>query len=346
MTAADINNSLYRPILNGSEFDVLIPASDCKTVNLGKGNTGFTIKEMSKWAKKYAYQTLELSDVLVKDTLEETINTIQWFLYNHFHYNIDGEDQNLKSPACGWATRKEGFDCKSYSIFASTILLNLGIKHFLRRIKQDTLEDAFTHVYVVIPKNQNITKLPRNAQFSNDYYIIDGTIEQNIELPFNEKDDLYMEPSLPVYGLAAALNGRGLGCGNNADCGCGNTQVAETPYMSPALNGFQDDSQLMEEAFGRFFDFLENLKAQGVPAETVEQAVENLKYFVSIGVEPTLGDLLSVNPNYMGYGLAAGNDDEGSSLEDATGFLGIITALFPKEFFSNTFGSVFANGFD
>ncbi|WP_275552710.1 hypothetical protein, partial [Tenacibaculum piscium] len=117
-------------------------------------------------------------------------------LFHHFQYKIDGSNQNLRSPACSWSSRQSGIDCKSYSIFASTTLLNLGINHYLRRIKQSATA-GFSHVYVIVPKNQ---KNPKNLK--HGYFTIDGTLPTIEEPEFYEKSDIYMEAELPIYGLA------------------------------------------------------------------------------------------------------------------------------------------------
>jgi len=356
MTQAEINQSLSRNILNGNDYNGLIPAAESVYIKLAVGNTAIAIKEMAKWSKKYAYQVKNLANGFIDDSLEETINNIQWFLYWHIQYSIDGENQNLKSPSAAWSTRNQGSDCKSYSIFASTILLNLGIKHYLRRIKQDDFEDAFTHVYVVIPKNQSTGKLNTNAQFNKDYFIIDGTIQYNNELPFKEKDDIYMEPNLPIYGLAAGLA-----------CGCNNTQPKNIviggapqpngsiflPGVKPqdnqkvyALSGFEEDN-ILQNAFDNFLAFLDILEDNGVPLEVTQKAIDKLQYYLSIGVEPTLGQLLGYE--YIGgLGIvpivAAGAASGGTGV--IKGITSVLSSLIPKDFFSKTFGSIFANGFN
>jgi hypothetical protein len=234
MTNEEINNQLYRPLKSGLQYNKFFPNSSCSNTKLATGNTKVAINEMAKWAKKYASHSELIAPELIGYSLEDTVNNIQNFLYNHIQYSIDGSDQMLKSPACAWATRHEGTDCKSYSIFASTILLNLGVKHYLRRIKQAVMSDAFTHVYVIIPIDQDKAKLNKG------YYVIDGTIQYNDELPFNTKDDIYMEPALNIYGLAAPT--QGLGCGANTNCGCANTlDVYGGVQPTQAMGGFLDN---------------------------------------------------------------------------------------------------------
>ena len=116
------------------------------------------------------------------------VSDIQNFLYWHLQYALDGEKQLLRSPACSWVSRFQGIDCKSYSIFASTILLNAGISHYMRRIKQKGNPDAFTHVYVVVPIDQ------QSYDLSKEYYTIDGTIDISVkdELPRLDFDDVFL----------------------------------------------------------------------------------------------------------------------------------------------------------
>lgn len=198
MTSEDINIAHYRDLKSGREFEHFFPNSSCSVTRLATGNTKVALSNMARWSFKNADQCRLIAPELIGNSLEETLNNIHNFLYWHVQYSIDGREQNLKSPACAWASRKEGTDCKSFSIFASAILLNLGIKHYLRRVKQEFIApNAYTHVYVVIPVDQ-IT-----GKFNQGHYVIDATLKQNLEIPFIQKDDLKMEPKLPIYGLAA-----------------------------------------------------------------------------------------------------------------------------------------------
>lgn len=332
MTRKEINTLLYRELLDGKAYDGLLPKSKGTTHHLNTGNTEVAILEMAKWAKQYAHQTQDLAPVLIGGDLKITLDNIHRFLYWHIQYSIDGFDQNLKSPARAWETRKKGTDCKSYSIFASTILLNLGVKHYLRRIKQAESSDSFTHVYVVIPANQKTGILPNNAKFNKDYYIIDGTINPNEEIFFLEKDDLYMEPKLPIYGLAASL-----GCGIDASCGCvDNSQSLGFNALSVPVNA--PENVALQIAIDNFFAWLDHLEASGMPKEVVDNAIYNLQYYVSIGVEPTIADLLNVRVQGLSIVLTT------TTIVSAAAYA--IKNLIPKDFFSKTFGSVFANGFN
>lgn len=215
--AKSINASLYRKIISGKEYDKYFPYSDCSSIKLAEGDTKVAIDNMALWAKKYKHHTNKLASdlfavTLHKKGLEVLCKELHSFLFWNFQYSIDTSKQNLRSPACAWSTRKEGIDCKSYSILASTTLLNLGIHHYLRRIKINPTE-GYSHVYVVVPKNQ---KDPKNLD--KGYFVIDGTLKHTLEPVFSGKDDVFMESTiiyglagvteakLPIYGLAGGLN--------------------------------------------------------------------------------------------------------------------------------------------
>lgn len=193
--AEHINSELHRKLKSGKKYEGLIPYSDCSSVKLADGDTKVAIDNMAIWSKKYQHHTAKLSKLFAKYPLPIMCEKLHTFLYEHFQYKIDGINQNLRSPACSWKSRADGIDCKSYSIFASTVLLNLGVTHYLRRIKQG-VTDGFSHVYVIVPKNQKTNDLKQG------YFTIDGTLQQNAEPLFYEKDDILMQSDIPAYGLA------------------------------------------------------------------------------------------------------------------------------------------------
>ncbi|MBF03220.1 MAG: hypothetical protein CMP76_07985 [Flavobacterium sp.] len=190
--------NLFRNLKSGTKYNALLPQSSCKKVNLGEGDTSFSVEMIAKQALQHTNQVTQLANELANETngsLEAICNNIHSFLYWHLQYKADGEAQLLRSPACAWQQRHKGIDCKSYSIFASAILLQLGFKHYIRRIKQATYNpDYFTHVYIIVPLNQSTGKLDKG------YYTIDGTLPFTSEPPFIQKNDFYMD-ALPHYGL-------------------------------------------------------------------------------------------------------------------------------------------------
>ncbi|RRO19673.1 hypothetical protein [Flavobacteriaceae bacterium 14752] len=191
----DIDLGLRRKVVKNSEFDSLIEKSSCQSSFLGQGDTFLSIQLIAELAKKHRKQTQKWAKRLKKPTTQQTVNGDYKFLYDHFQYKADAEKQNLKSPKCAWSKRFDGIDCKTYSLIASTLLLNQNINHYIRKIKQPGfIEDQYTHVYVIVPKDQKTNKLNKG------YYVVDATTHDNKEPLFIEKYDVFME-AMPHYGL-------------------------------------------------------------------------------------------------------------------------------------------------
>ena len=182
---------LHRVLKNGDQFNSLFPTVKCERVALGNGDTDYSINKMVQWIEQHQSQTTKVAALLEKSSLKNTCESIHDFLYWHFQYKQDLDDQLLRSPACAWKQRFEGIDCKSYSIVASSLLLNLGITHYLRKVAY-TNPGEFTHVYVVVPVNQT------NFKLDDGYYMIDGTIDTMEEPYYLESKDQIM---LAHYGL-------------------------------------------------------------------------------------------------------------------------------------------------
>lgn len=197
----DINTYLYRPLLDGSKYENLIPKSNCKKTDAGIGYTDHSVNKMKEVIETYSWQMEQVAQELQKSSLDKTIQAIHNFCYNYFQYKADNEDQLLRSPACSWHDRYNGIDCKSYSILAASCLIELGISCFIRKIKQPGYApDEFTHVYVVVPKDQKTFNLNKG------YYIVDGTLKNNVEPPYIETKDEFMS-GLQHYALNAPALG-------------------------------------------------------------------------------------------------------------------------------------------
>ncbi len=189
-------NALYRSLSNGSRYDGLIPEPKDTKKKLSSGDTYTSMQLIVDWALKHNNEVSLVAPLFNGANLEQTCKNIHSFLYNHFQYEADGEAQLLRSPAYAWKYRENGIDCKSYSIIASAILLQLNKFHYIRKIKQAAFNpESFSHVYVIVPKNQTTGSL------SDGYYTIDGTLPTTQEPQFLEKYDFFME-KLPHYGLA------------------------------------------------------------------------------------------------------------------------------------------------
>ncbi|KGO82388.1 hypothetical protein Q762_06880 [Flavobacterium cauense R2A-7] len=196
MTKDEINLILKRRIKNGDEFNHLIEKPKGQKVKLKKGDTFYSVSMMKVWVETFYKQVAKLSKILKGKTIQETCDKIHYFLYYDIQYQADGVTQNLRSPANSWFNRREGIDCKSYSIFASSVLINLGIKHYIRQIKQPKFNPKqYTHVYVIVPFNQE------NGKLDKGHAIVDGTIQSNKEPSYTDKKDVFMDQKLPHIGL-------------------------------------------------------------------------------------------------------------------------------------------------
>lgn len=80
----------------------------------------------------------------------ETCKKIFDYLKNNINYRADGPDQAVRLPS-GLMRTLQG-DCKSYSVFTSAILSNLGIPHSLVYASYDPKDSTPSHIYVVTDK--------------------------------------------------------------------------------------------------------------------------------------------------------------------------------------------------
>lgn len=187
-TEHQTNQRLFRNLKSGKEYETLIPKSNCKRIDGGKGNTSYSVDQMAQVVDKYYDQMAKVAKKLKSSSLKNTCQNIQEFAYWNFQYKLDMGDQLLRSPACSFASRVDGIDCKSYSIIVASILQNLGIKSYFRRVTYRS-DKPYSHVYNVIPKDQ------KTGSLANGYYVIDGTINLSVETEpyYFTKQDKLME---------------------------------------------------------------------------------------------------------------------------------------------------------
>jgi len=91
-------------------------------------------------------QTKQLAKSFKGKSEKETCRKIHDFLMS-LRYKADGNDQNIKLPSALLKTKIA--DCKSYSLFTSSILTNLGIPHSLVYTSYDPNQPIPAHVYVI-----------------------------------------------------------------------------------------------------------------------------------------------------------------------------------------------------
>lgn len=306
MDKATVNSSLKRNIKNGNQYNEYFEDTPCTSSYLGESNTDFTLEQMKLWANKYAYQTKAIAEVLKGATLKETVDNIYQFLYNHFQYEIDGADQMLKSPACAWKTRSDGMDCKSFSLICQTILQNLGISSSFRKVKQASLSPNYWTHVYVVIPTNQSTK-----KLSNGYLIVDATIFPNKEVAYTQKKDLKMDVKLKHWGLNA---------------------------------GVTTEQNELTQAVAKFQSFLDLAESKGATREQTQSILNKLQVSLENGVDPLMSDIFPVSS------LGAGEDDattsDGGGFVDSIDWGELASDMFDSNFFGDTFGAIFANGFN
>jgi len=83
-------------------------------------------------------------------TEAESCKKIFDYLKNHVNYKADGANQQVRLPSALMRTLQG--DCKSYSVYTSAILSNLGIPHKLVYASYDPKDPTPTHIYVITNK--------------------------------------------------------------------------------------------------------------------------------------------------------------------------------------------------
>lgn len=181
-----------RSILGGNNYDYLFPASKNNTKFFGDlPVTENIVESMGKMIKERLYETEKIAKKLQKSNTKDTLENIWNFVYNHIQYHHVKGVQYLKYPSYLWANRAKGGNCADYTIFITSILINLGYKPIIRIAGYG---EGYQHVYPVVIENGNI-------------YIIDCVVDEfNYEYinPLNgitKKDFTMKSLGIPTYAL-------------------------------------------------------------------------------------------------------------------------------------------------
>jgi hypothetical protein len=193
-------------VKSGTEYDHLFPKAMLTTIVKKEGATvADTIKFIPKVVNDTLFHTAKIAKLLKGDTVYETCHNIWDFVYDHIAYRKDeqGKEQ-VRSPARSWHDRGNnlGVDCDCYTVFISSILSNLNIRHKLRITKYS--EDHFQHIYPIVPlKNGShitIDCVVRNFDYEEPYSEKKDT---NMDLEYlNGVDDSIANKSIDALGLS------------------------------------------------------------------------------------------------------------------------------------------------
>ncbi len=171
-------------VKSGAEYDYLFPKAMLTTIVKKEGATvADTIKFIPKVVSDTLFHTEKIAQVLKGNTVYETCNNIWDFVYEYIAYKKDeqGKEQ-VRSPARTWHDRGNdlGVDCDCYTVFISSILSNLNIKHRLRITKYG--ENHFQHIYPIVPLG------------NGSYITVDCVVRKfDYEEPYSEKKDTNMD---------------------------------------------------------------------------------------------------------------------------------------------------------
>ncbi len=170
-----------RKIKSGEEFEHLFPKPLFLDPTIKKGATvNDTVRFIPKAVRETLFQTSKLAPLLKGKNVYETCKNIWDFVYTHIAYkkDADGREQ-IRSPARAWYDRFQGVDCDCYTVFISSVLSNLKIKHKLRITKYS--HDYFQHIYPIVPT-------------AGHYITVDCVVDRfNYEEPYSEKQDTNMD---------------------------------------------------------------------------------------------------------------------------------------------------------
>ena len=98
-------------------------------------------------AAQAVLQTKSIATRYKGKTELETCKKIFDYLKNQVNYKADGVNQQVRLPSALMRTMQG--DCKSYALYTSAVLANLGIPHALCYTSYDEKDPTPTHIYVV-----------------------------------------------------------------------------------------------------------------------------------------------------------------------------------------------------
>lgn len=171
-------------VKSGVQYDHLFPRAMLTTIKKKEGATvADTIKFIPQVVGETLFHTQKIAKLLKRETVYETCRAVWQFVYDHIAYkkDEDGKEQ-IRSPARAWHDRGniQGVDCDCYTVFISSILSNLKIRHILRITKYK--EDYFQHIYPIVPLRDG------------SYITIDCVVRNfDYEEPYSEKKDTRMD---------------------------------------------------------------------------------------------------------------------------------------------------------
>lgn len=182
-----------------SQYGQHIPRPSGKNVNAGSGPSHFGANLIIKTAQANAHEAQKLAQYFSRKAngnLQQILEQIHLFLYTQFNKIEEGKNHNLQTLSRAWHNyRHEGINCEDATLITLQILNALGIKAFARRIEQQSAPGVASHIYTIVPKNQNQPATTKNGTFQGQYFTVDGLLPHfNQEAPHLMAIDSKNEP--------------------------------------------------------------------------------------------------------------------------------------------------------
>jgi len=115
--------------------------------------TNITLSHMAELAAEYVNDPFIISRAQELLRFSDPVQAVFDYVYGAAVYREDKEKQNLKTPFRLMSDKTA--NCVQYSIFISSLLSAMGIKHYFRSVDQSGDGD-FTHVYVKTMSGQTL----------------------------------------------------------------------------------------------------------------------------------------------------------------------------------------------
>ncbi len=179
-----------RQIESGAGYDRYFPLPYRRDPIVKRDASVFdTVEMVKKVVRETLEDTRQIAPLLRGATLRETCSNVWHFVYRHIRYRRDkpGTEQ-VRRPARAWADRRLGVDCDCYTVFISSVLLNLGIAHTYR-ITEYASKGYYQHIYPVVLAGQGTAKEKATSQITLD--CVKDAFDS--EEPYSKKKDYPMD---------------------------------------------------------------------------------------------------------------------------------------------------------
>lgn len=172
---------------DGRKYDQYFPKPSGRRIVIEKNaDLGHTMRFIPEAVKATLSDTQAVSHAILKGrSLRETCRNIWYFIKEHVAYQRDQDGkEEIRRPSRLWWD-KIG-DCDCFTVFISSVLTNLKIRHLLRVTQYDPSR-GFQHIYPIVP-------IPG----SNDYYTVDCVVNR---FDYEEPYDLYKDQNMELHFL-------------------------------------------------------------------------------------------------------------------------------------------------